>query len=40
MRSIHRMKQTGLLGRNEAGIETAQRFTWDNTVTKLIEGIK
>ena len=37
MRSIHELKQNGELGINNSGIETANKFTWKNTVDKLLE---
>lgn len=30
MREVHRLKQTGQLPTNEAGVETARRFSWEN----------
>lgn len=36
LREVHRLKQAGELGRNEAGIETAQKFSWDNAARALI----
>lgn len=36
MRSVHERKQAGQLGLNSAGLETAKKFSWDNTV-KAIE---
>jgi glycosyltransferase involved in cell wall biosynthesis len=39
MRHIHMLKQSGGLSHNEAGIETAKRFSWRNTAEKLIEGL-
>lgn len=35
MRSIHRKKQAYALGINEAGIEQAKRFSWENSVAEL-----
>ena len=37
MRSIHELKQNGQLGINNSGVETANKFTWKNTVDKLLE---
>lgn len=37
MREVHRKKQSGELGMNEAGLKTVKRFTWDNAV-KAMEG--
>ena len=34
---IHELKQNGELGINNSGIETANKFTWKNTVDKLLE---
>jgi glycosyltransferase involved in cell wall biosynthesis len=39
MRAIHRKKQDGSLGVNQAGLATAQQFTWANATEKLIEAI-
>lgn len=36
MRSVHRLKQTGQLPPNVGGIETANKFTWQNTATLLL----
>jgi glycosyltransferase involved in cell wall biosynthesis len=40
MREIHRLKQTGGLRRNEAGIETAKVFSWENTATCILKGLQ
>lgn len=37
MRDIHSLKQSGELGVNNNGIETANKFTWKNSVDKLLE---
>lgn len=37
LRSIHNSKKSGLLKENTSGIETAQKFTWDETATKILE---
>lgn len=37
MRDVHSLKQSGQLGVNHSGIETANKFTWKNTVDKLLE---
>lgn len=37
MREIHRKKQSGELGINEAGLKTVKKFTWENAV-KVMEG--
>lgn len=39
MRDIHNDKQGGKLALNEAGIKTAQQFTWTNTANKIMEHI-
>lgn len=39
MRNVHEMKQSGKLGLNEAGIETAKRLSWHNTVSKIEEAL-
>jgi glycosyltransferase involved in cell wall biosynthesis len=39
MRMFHAAKQEGLLRRNEAGIETARRFSWANTVHHIAEAL-
>ncbi len=36
MRAVHERKQSGLLGLNTAGMETAEKFSWENTI-KAIE---
>jgi glycosyltransferase involved in cell wall biosynthesis len=35
LRAIHRLKQEGGLGVNQAGIETAHRFSWDNCFARI-----
>lgn len=37
MRDIHSLKQSGSLGMNNNGIETASKFTWKNTTDRLLE---
>lgn len=37
MRDIHSLKQSGDLVPNASGIETAARFSWENSVNKLVE---
>jgi glycosyltransferase involved in cell wall biosynthesis len=37
MRELHDMKQKGQLKVNQSGIETAKRFSWDNSAKKIIE---
>jgi glycosyltransferase involved in cell wall biosynthesis len=39
MRDIHSLKQSGQLGLNQNGIDTANKFTWKNTVDKLLETV-
>jgi hypothetical protein len=38
MQHIHHQKQTGV-NQNEAGIETANKFTWRNTAEQLLKVI-
>ena len=40
MRSIHKKKMAGSLEINQAGIDTANAFTWKNSTQRLIHGIK
>lgn len=40
MREVHKRKQAGELGINHKGIETAQKFTWGNTVEKILESLE
>jgi len=39
MRDIHSLKQSGQLGINQNGLDTANQFTWKNTVDKLLEAV-
>jgi len=39
MREVHELKQGGQLGINNNGIETANKFSWINTVDKLMEAV-
>lgn len=39
MRDIHKQKQSGSLGINHNGIDTANSFSWKNTVDKMMEAI-
>lgn len=39
MQAVHQFKQTQSLGVNVEGIETAKRFSWDATASKIIEGL-
>lgn len=40
MREIHKLKQSGELKQNHAGIIQANNFTWEKSTRKLIEAIK
>jgi glycosyltransferase involved in cell wall biosynthesis len=40
LRAVHERKQCGELGVNRAGVETAQRFTWENTAQRIIDGFR
>jgi glycosyltransferase involved in cell wall biosynthesis len=40
MQQVHRAKQNNHLGPNEAGIATANKFTWQNTANVIISSIK
>jgi glycosyltransferase involved in cell wall biosynthesis len=37
LRAVHRTRQEGRLGVNQAGIETAKRFTWDSCATRILD---
>jgi hypothetical protein len=39
LREVHRLKQTGQLQRNLAGIETAKQFSWQNSANAFIQGL-
>lgn len=39
MRSVHQLKQSGHLLTNTAGLETARKFSWHNSVRQLMEVI-
>lgn len=39
MKYLHGLKKDGELGLNLAGIETARQFSWENTVTEILNGI-
>ena len=39
MRDIRLLKQSGQLGLNQNGIDTANKFTWKNTSNKILECI-
>jgi hypothetical protein len=36
LREVHRLKQEGLLPRNDAGIATAKEFTWRRTAEAVL----
>ncbi len=36
LRDVHAARQTGALGLNEAGIKTAEHFSWDNSAAALL----
>jgi hypothetical protein len=36
MRQVHKSKQEGSLSKNVAGVETAKRFSWENSAENLI----
>lgn len=39
LKEVHELKQSGRLGINEAGVETAKKFTWESTVKKLLGAV-
>lgn len=39
MREVHTLKQGGNLKINEAGIETANKFTWENTAKEILNNV-
>ena len=39
MRAIHEDKQAGRLTINKQGVETARRFTWDNTAKEILKNV-
>lgn len=39
MRKLHKLKQNNNLSKNQHGIETAKRFTWQQTATTMIENL-
>lgn len=39
MRDIHTKKQLNQLKVNDNGVETAKRFSWDNTAQAILEGL-
>jgi len=36
MRMIHDLKQSGKLNINSSGIETAVKFSWENTAKEIV----
>tara|TARA_R110000765_G_scaffold66922_6_gene129438 strand:+ start:1696 stop:2766 length:1071 start_codon:yes stop_codon:yes gene_type:complete len=40
MREVHKKKQAGTSLLNKYGVETAERFSWENTVKKMTEAIE
>jgi glycosyltransferase involved in cell wall biosynthesis len=40
MREVHSDKQAGRLKMNIRGVETAQKFTWENSAKRIIECLK
>ena len=40
LREVHRLKQEGLLRRNDAGIATAREFTWRRTAEALLLAVQ
>ena len=40
MRSVHKLKQNDDLKINQEGIETAKKFTWENTAKSIVEATK
>ena len=39
MRKVHKCKQKGVLGVNNAGIDTARQFSWENSARRLLGAI-
>lgn len=39
LRAVHAARQGGTLGVNQAGIDTFHRFTWDNTVARIVASL-
>lgn len=39
MRQVHKLNSEGGLPQNEAGIETAKQFTWENTAKTIIQNL-
>jgi hypothetical protein len=40
LREVHRLKQQGSLTRNDAGIATAQAFTWRRTAESVLQAVR
>jgi glycosyltransferase involved in cell wall biosynthesis len=40
LREVHRLKQTAALPRNDAGIATAQAFSWRRTVDSILKAVQ
>jgi glycosyltransferase involved in cell wall biosynthesis len=40
MRAVHEEKQAGRLILNKEGVETARRFTWDNTAKEILRNVQ
>ena len=40
MKDVHKLKQGNELGRNEAGIRTSLKFSWENSARKIIDYLK
>jgi len=40
LREVHKRKQAGTLGVNQAGIDTAKQLTWTNTANKITESLE
>ena len=40
MRSVHQIKQQNGLPINYAGVKTAEKFSWENSVREMIDGIQ
>jgi glycosyltransferase involved in cell wall biosynthesis len=39
MQEVHKAKQEGRLGVNQAGIESMKVFSWENTVKEILEAV-
>ena len=40
MRSVHEKKNNDQLNINQAGVDTAKKFSWENSAMKIIEAIE